>query len=365
MKKAKLSTGEILAFPDETADSVVEETVKRHIAEKLASRAGIGKVMGHDFMQFMGGAFETIIDVAVRRYLSNSKGDIGEVGPQGEQGLIGDKGDKGDRGERGEQGPEGKRGQRGEKGNQGERGFIGERGLKGDRGDKGDKGEGQKGDRGEKGEKGDKGDRGVEGGIGPAGGRGRPGAFWRGTWTSGVAYNDYDAVEYQGSSYVCTASNITTAPPGPHWQVVAMKGTDGSVGSSFDQSLNTTDDVVFNSAIATDVVLASRLRAGTTTDLGDDTFVLQRDQDSNLNGAAFRIDHVWNNPSSGVPKALVVNVTGQAANNTATLLEANFQGSRKFAVDKNGVLISGSVPDERLSKNVAFISQSIAFAVAL
>ena len=233
MKTAKLPNGEVLQFPDETPDSVMDETVKRHIAEGLAKKAGLGKVMNGDFMQFLGGAFETIIDVAVRRYLSNSKGDQGERGFQGDQGIQGEIGERGEKGDTGDQGPEGKRGQRGEKGDKGERGergFTGERGLKGDQGNKGDKGDrGEKGDRGNHGEKGEKGDRGAEGSIGPAGGRGRPGAFWRGSWTSGVAYNDYDAVEYQGSSYVCTASNVTTAPPGPHWQIIAVKGDSANV----------------------------------------------------------------------------------------------------------------------------------------
>jgi hypothetical protein len=229
MKKAKLPNGEVLQFPADTPDSVIDDTVKRHMAEKLASNAGIGKVMNNEFVKFMGGAFESIIDVAVRRYMKNSKGDQGD---QGDQGLQGDKGDKGDKGDRGEQGPEGKRGPRGDKGEQGERGLIG---LKGDKGDRGERGE--KGDQGEKGEKGDKGDRGEqglpgEGKMGPPGGRGRPGAFWRGDWTAGVTYSDYDAVYYNGSSYVCKAGNVTTPPPGPNWLLIAAKGQDGAAPGS-------------------------------------------------------------------------------------------------------------------------------------
>jgi hypothetical protein len=229
MKKAKLPNGEVLQFPVDTPDSVIDETVKRHMAEKLASNAGIGKVMNNEFVKFMGGAFESIIDVAVRRYLKNSKGDPGD---QGDQGLQGDQGEKGDKGDRGDQGPEGKRGPRGDKGEQGERGLIG---LNGDKGDRGERGE--KGDQGEKGEKGDKGDRGEqglpgEGKMGPPGGRGRPGAFWRGDWTAGVTYSDYDAVYYNGSSYVCKSGNVTTPPPGANWLLIAAKGQDGAAPGS-------------------------------------------------------------------------------------------------------------------------------------
>ena len=141
----------------------------------------------------------------------------------------------------------------------------------------------------------------------------------------------------------------------PSWNGTAWVPTtpSGGGGNPFDQSLNTTDDVSFNSAVITSQLYSLGNLRVATTDAGDDTFVLGRTQGDNMNGTACRIDHFWNNPTSGVPKALVVNVTGQAASGDATLLEATFGGSRKFAINKDGTMISGSVPDARLSSNVA------------
>jgi len=122
---------------------------------------------------------------------------------------------------------------------------------------------------------------------------------------------------------------------------------------TFDQSLNTTDDVSFNSVIATDLVLANKLRGGTTSNIGgEEAFLIKKEQNANATGAAAVIEHVWDNTTSGVPKALVIEVTGQAVNGNATLFEANYLGVRKFAVDKNGFLISGQVGDNSLSNNV-------------
>ena len=130
---------------------------------------------------------------------------------------------------------------------------------------------------------------------------------------------------------------------------------------SFDQSLNTGDDVSFNSAFTQQLFAQGILRVGDTTDLGDDTFVLGRTQGTNLNGTALRIDHAWNNTVSGIPKALEVKVTGAASSADATLIEASFGGVRKFAVDKDGSLIAGSIPDARLSSNVALDNQNNSF----
>jgi hypothetical protein len=132
-------------------------------------------------------------------------------------------------------------------------------------------------------------------------------------------------------------------------------------GNPFDQSLNTTDDVSFNSAvILSQLYTLGNLRVG-STDNGDDTFVLNRTQASNFGGAAFRIDHEWNNPSSGVPKALQINATGQTGNNRGWLIEATFGGSRVFGVDPTGGItgsigagqLTGTLADARLSSNVS------------
>jgi hypothetical protein len=132
-----------------------------------------------------------------------------------------------------------------------------------------------------------------------------------------------------------------------------LVGSGGGGGNPFDQSLNTTDDVQFNSAVISSHLYSLGSLRVSSTDTGGDTFVLERVQETSANGNAFRIDHGWNNLGGGTPKALVVNVTGQAASSNATLFEANFGGARKFAVDKDGTLITGVIPDARLSSNVS------------
>jgi len=75
-----------------------------------------------------------------------------------------------------------------------------------------------------KGGKGDKGDQGNTGADGDM--------TWEGSWSAGT-YNENQAVEYQGSSFVCntngTISNPgTPASPNTGWDLLAKKGTDGS-----------------------------------------------------------------------------------------------------------------------------------------
>jgi hypothetical protein len=58
---------------------------------------------------------------------------------------------------------------------------------------------------------------------------------WRGPWeTAPTTYAPGDAVEYEGSSYVSTTSNVATPPaisgPGT-WQLMARRGDDGADGA--------------------------------------------------------------------------------------------------------------------------------------
>lgn len=69
-----------------------------------------------------------------------------------------------------------------------------------------------------------KGVQGVIGDTGPAGD-----LNWQGTWIS-QNYVINDTVEYNGSSYVCTLNTISNEIPtnGTYWNLVAVKGADGS-----------------------------------------------------------------------------------------------------------------------------------------
>ncbi len=75
------------------------------------------------------------------------------------------------------------------------------------------------------GPKGDKGD------IGPTGPSGD--LKWQGVYDNTVDYYDRDTVEYQGSTFVATATTTGTPPGDPNspnapWELVAKKGADGA-----------------------------------------------------------------------------------------------------------------------------------------
>ncbi len=72
---------------------------------------------------------------------------------------------------------------------------------------------GVQGEQGPQGEKGDKGDKGLN---------------WKGAWNSSTEYAVDDAVEHNGSSYICIQANTTQEPPNAtYWELLAQKGVDG------------------------------------------------------------------------------------------------------------------------------------------
>lgn len=107
--------------------------------------------------------------------------------------------------------------------------------------------------------KGDKGDTGATGATGPTGATGSTGATgpawdqWQGAWQTATAYVVNDAVENDGSSYICTSGHTSGAGTEPGvggswatvWDLIAAKGADG-IG---------TGDVTAASAFATDNVV--------------------------------------------------------------------------------------------------------------
>lgn len=101
---------------------------------------------------------------------------IGPPGPPGPPGLRGPEGAQGPEGPQGETGPRGPQGERGFQGPQGLRGVTGERGPRGDIGPQGAQGpcgqtgaQGPMGPQGLQGPRGEKGDRGAQGDRGPRG----------------------------------------------------------------------------------------------------------------------------------------------------------------------------------------------------
>lgn len=72
--------------------------------------------------------------------------------------------------------------------------------------------------------------RGERGATGPQGAAGEPGLVWLGTWSSVTAYVSGDAVEWLGSSWICTLSHTNQEPaPTAYWDLIAAAGEVGSL----------------------------------------------------------------------------------------------------------------------------------------
>jgi len=78
---------------------------------------------------------------------------------------------------------------------------------------------------------------GIKGDTGAAGTDGVDGAdgdiTWEGAWDSGTTYTANQAVEYDGSSYVCILGHTNQTPPNAtYWELMAQKGATGATGGS-------------------------------------------------------------------------------------------------------------------------------------
>jgi len=58
-----------------------------------------------------------------------------------------------------------------------------------------------------------------------------------GEWGSLIAYQPFDAVSYQGSSYICITANDNDPPPSANWQLWAQVGEQGPVGPQGPQGI--------------------------------------------------------------------------------------------------------------------------------
>ncbi|OQX24794.1 MAG: hypothetical protein BWK80_18960 [Desulfobacteraceae bacterium IS3] len=66
---------------------------------------------------------------------------------------------------------------------------------------------------------------------------------WKGNWKSGEMYEKYDAVQFEGASYICILAHLSEASDTPAdtklWNVMAMKGQKGDPGEpAFDMNGN-------------------------------------------------------------------------------------------------------------------------------
>lgn len=110
---------------------------------------------------------------------------------------------------------------------------AGEQGPQGPEGPQGAEGpQGPAGATGATGPAGPTGATGPEGPTGPTGPQGDPGLVWLGAWDSGTSYEVDDAVENNGSSYICTAAHSNQEPPNAsYWDLLAEKGDTGAAGA--------------------------------------------------------------------------------------------------------------------------------------
>ena len=150
------------------------------------------------------------------------KGDTGPAGPQGPQGDTGPQGPQGDIGPAG--GPVGPAGPKGDTGTQGVAGPLGSIGPKGDTGTQGVVG--------------------PQGPIGLTGPKGDTGTYVLTTATTSTL----GGVKIDGTSIIINNGVISAVPTGG--------------GTSYDQSLNTTDSVTFKNVTVSSTLTAATLLIG-------------------------------------------------------------------------------------------------------
>lgn len=68
----------------------------------------------------------------------------------------------------------------------------------------------------------------------PLGGGTKAGLTWKGDWAADTVYKAGDAVQEDGSSYVCTAGHTASGanypPNGAYWDLLAAQGDTGAQG---------------------------------------------------------------------------------------------------------------------------------------
>jgi hypothetical protein len=93
------------------------------------------------------------------------------------------------------------------------------------------------------------------------------GLNWLGHWDNGTAYALDDAVEDQGSSYVCTQAHTGNQPPNAtYWTVLAERGDTGAQGPAgstlYGSEFQTVENVSTRSTSSTSWQQAQRITTG-------------------------------------------------------------------------------------------------------
>ena len=216
------------------------------------------------------------------------QGPVGPAGPAGTPGAPGSPGPKGDTGATGAPGsvgPPGAAGPQGPRGNPGPEGVTGPPGSTGPAGPTGSQGPqgipGTTGATGGPGPQGVAGPTGPQGIVGPAGPQGTPGpsTVWRGPWQNNIQYQAWDAVSYNGSSYLASVQPaVGTLPTAWPWVLMAAQGAQGPSGVGNHEEFLPGNGTNFVDLAAAPTTLLTVARAGVVlaATAGDYTLSSQR-----------------------------------------------------------------------------------------
>jgi hypothetical protein len=106
---------------------------------------------------------------------------------------------------------------------------------------------------------------------GPQGPVGPPGLVWREAWSEDNEYSPGDAVEYEGSSYICLEDIFVSVLPPPddptNWDLLAAKGDTGPEGPQLPQVAYS---VKVNNTASTAVPIETSYRSPGVQTLADD-----------------------------------------------------------------------------------------------
>lgn len=110
---------------------------------------------------------------------------------------------------------------------------------------------------------------------GPPGPQGQQGLLWGGVWADDIEYDVSNAVEYDGSSYICTAQIFDIPAENPaidtaNWDLLAAKGDVGPAGPQLTQTAYSVK--VNNTAVTAVPVVTNYRAAGLQTLVDDPTF---------------------------------------------------------------------------------------------
>lgn len=177
---------------------------------------------------------------------------------------------------------------------------------------------------------GPQGPQGPQGVQGPQGIQGEPGKSFngRGEWVSSNAYQPYDLVSYDGSSYYCiqAISGGTDAPPidTEHWQLLAEKG-DACDPYTLVEGRGENDDVAISQLGIEEIFFSKQL------ELGKSATILSTNPNSSAIVIGYQsIDSAI--PSNGIDNTVIVGSNISTSQPNAISIGANIESSQPNAI---------------------------------